>query len=178
MGRSHLTSGVVSGLAVCAVVDVPPVLIPVVVGVSAYSALAPDADHYSAPAANILGPVSWVLCWLIRYVSARTTGVKHRGISHSMLFAIAWAAVVGCTAAVWLPGQVASWMAAAALVGCLTHIAGDVLTVSGCQHVLWPSTRQVAMPSLLRFRTGGTGERRVVRVLIGVGVLLLPAVLS
>lgn len=178
MGRSHLISGVVSGLAVCAVVDVPAVMLPVFVAVSAYSALTPDLDHPAAPAARVLGPISWGLCWLVRNVSARTTGATHRGITHSVVFALVWGVLVGLAAVAAFPVQVALWLSAAAFLGCLTHIAGDVLTLSGCQHVLWPSAVQVSMPRLVRFRTGGTGERFVVGALIVGGVLLVPAVLT
>ncbi len=178
MGRSHFASGVTSGLAVCAVVDVPPSLVPVVVGVSAYSALAPDLDHWSAPAARVLGPVSWLLCLSVRWLSARTTGVRHRGITHSIVFALAWGVLVTATALSVLPVQAALWTGGAAVLGCVTHILGDVATVSGCRYVLWPSTVQVSIPYLLRFRTGGVAERWAAGALVVGAVALLPAVLS
>jgi inner membrane protein len=178
MGRSHLVSGVVSGMAVCAVVDPPTAMVPVIVLVSAYSALTPDLDHPAAPAARVLGPVSWALCMFTRFLSARTTGAAHRGLSHSLLFAFAWGLLVLSASLSVLHVQPALWIAGAAVLGCVTHIAGDCLTLSGCQYVLWPLRAQVVWPRLLRFRTGGSGERVVFWLLAGAGVLLLPAVLS
>lgn len=178
MGRSHLISGVVSGLAVCALVDAPLPMVPFVVVVSAYSALAPDLDHPSAPAARVLGPVSFLLCVLVRHLSAYATGTAHRGLTHSVLYALGWGVLVGGTALTVVPVLPALWLAGAAVLGVLTHIAGDVLTVSGCKYVLWPSRVQVRVPRLVRFRTGGTAELWLVRVLMVSGVLLVPAVAS
>lgn len=177
MGRSHLLSGAVTGLAVAALTDPPPALVPLIVAVAAYSALTPDLDHPAAPAARCLGPLSWVLCWTVRWLSARTTGRAHRGLSHSVLFAAAWALLVGTTTWATLSAPAALWLTLAAFLGCATHIAGDMLTLSGCQYVLWPSTVQVAVPYMLRFRTGGPAEQLVFAALVVSGVVLLPAAL-
>lgn len=173
-------SGVVTGLAICAVAPVPAQLVPVVVVVSAYSALASDLDHPSAPAARALGPVSWAACWATRHLSARTTGTAHRGLSHSLVFALAWGLSVAALFAIWLPVQTVLWVGLSAALGCATHIAGDCLTMSGCQYVLWPSRVQARWlaPPLLRFRTGGKGERRAFWLLVVSGVWLLSVVLT
>lgn len=169
MGRSHMICGVVAGLAASAVLPVPPELAPLVVLVAAYSALVPDADHWSAPAAHCLPPISWATCWLIRTVSVRTTGTAHRGFSHSLAFAAGWAVLLGGVSVVWLPVSSATWIAAAAMLGCLAHLAGDIPTLSGCDHVLWPYRVRVPWPPLLRFRVGGPAEARVVAGVIAVG---------
>lgn len=170
MGRSHFVSGVTSGLVVCAAIDVPAEFIPVVVGVSAYSALTPDLDHPAAPAARVLGPVSWLLCLFVRWLSARTTGTAHRGLTHSLVFAFGWGVLVMLTALSVLPVQTALVIGASAVLGCVTHIAGDLLTISGCQYVLWPSHLQVSWWRPLRFRTGGAGEQVVFGLLVAGGI--------
>lgn len=175
LGRSHLVSGVMAGLAICAVAPVPGGLVPVVVGVAAYSALVPDVDHPAAPVARVLGPVSWGLCWTVRNLSAHLTGTAHRGLSHSVVFALAWGVFVGGLFGVWTPAPVAVWIGAGAALGCFTHILGDVLTVTGCKYVLWPSPVQVRIPRAVRFRTGGPAERVVVFAFMVVAVVLLPA---
>lgn len=140
--------------------------------------MVPDADHYAAPAARVFGPLSWLLCCLIRALSARTTGVRHRGLSHSLVFALGWGLLAGAVVLAWLPVQVALWVGTAAAVGCATHIAGDLLTVSGCKHVLWPSRVQVSWPYMLRFRTGGTAEGVLCLGMLGAGAVLLYGVVA
>lgn len=178
MGRSHLLSGAVTGLAVAAATDPPPALVPLLVAVAAYSALTPDLDHPAAPAARCLGPLSWMLCWTVRWLSAHTTGRAHRGLSHSLVFAAAWAGLVGVTTAATLSVPAALWLTAAAFLGCVTHIVGDMLTLSGCQYVLWPSRVQVGIPYRLRFRTGSPREQLVFGALVVGAVLLLPTALA
>lgn len=101
------------------------------------------------------------------------------------------AAAVGVGAAlvgpgwVWLLGQVAvlSWAAGvAAGLGCLVHVCGDMVTISGAP-LLFPlpikgeTYWELRPPSALRFRTNGSFERIVVFPLfVVVGVLLLPGV--
>lgn len=74
------------------------------------------------------------------------------------------------------------WLGVPVTVGCLAHCAGDALTISGCP-VLWPVRVRgrrwypVGTPRVVRFGTGGPGERMVWWLLlaagIGSGVLLV-----
>lgn len=176
MGRSHFASGAVVGLALSAVAPMPDGLVPWVVGTAAVSSLVPDLDHPSGRAANALPPVTWVLCWAVRHVSVRMTGVAHRGGSHSAVFAAGWGVLFAAALAFWVPVLSTLWLGMAAAVGCLVGVLGDVLTVNGCAHVLWPSRRRVVWPEVLRFRTGGPAELVVFGALVVAGCLLLPAV--
>lgn len=178
MGRSHLITGVVTGMAVCAIARQPIEVDALVIGVSAYSALAPDVDHPAAPAARCLGPASWALCWLARTVSWHTTGTTHRGWTHSLAFCAMWGVLLVLGTIWWLPVQAALWTGLAGFVGATTHIGGDLLTLSGCKYVLWPYRAQISVPYMFRFRTGGRAEPRVVFVIAALSVLLIPAVLA
>lgn len=51
------------------------------------------------------------------------------------------------------------WLPAAVLLGCATHIAGDILTVGGVP-LAWPVSR--SRQSLRLFRTGSGWERRLI----------------
>ncbi|ANY05338.1 metal-dependent hydrolase [Pseudonocardia sp. HH130630-07] len=175
MGRTHALSGAVLGLAVCVVVPPPPVLVPVVVGVCALAAFAPDLDHPSSTASRALGPVTWVLCRVIRWLSRSLTGVSHRGLSHSPVFAAAVGLLAWWGTGFLLPGSTADWTGVAAGAGCGAGAIGDELTSRGNRFAFWPLAR-VRWPDVLRFRTGGTGEKIVV-ILLGVaGVALAMSV--
>lgn len=172
MGRTHALSGAVLGLGVCTVVPPPPILVPVVVVVCALAAFAPDLDHPSSTATRALGPITWLLCRVIRWLSKRLTGISHRGLSHSPPFA----ALVGLLA--WwgtsflVPGDTAVWTGVAAGAGCWIGAIGDELTSAGNRFAFWPLA-WIRWPDFLRFRTGGPGEHIVVGLLTITGVALV-----
>lgn len=172
MGRTHALSGAVLGLAVCSAVPPPPVLVPVVVAVCALAAFAPDLDHPSSVAARALPPVTWLLCRVIRWLSRVTTGVSHRGLSHSPVFAAAVGLLAWWGTGYLLPGQTAVWTGVAAGAGCWIGAIGDELTSNGNRFAFWPLAG-IRWPRMLRFRTGGTGEHVVVGLLAVTGVALM-----
>ena len=107
-------------------------------GAAALGSLLPDIDH----------PKSLVgrrLAWVSVPVAAL---VGHRGVTHSLL------AVLACAAGLWFLGRELAWNAAL-LVGYLSHLAGDALTVSGIP-LLWPWRRRFRSP--LWFTTNGAVE--------------------
>jgi membrane-bound metal-dependent hydrolase YbcI (DUF457 family) len=74
------------------------------------------------------------------------------------------------------------WLWIAVTLGCVTHVAGDGLTLAGVPALAPIPIRgevwfELGSPRVLRFRTGGTVEHRFVFPVFAVlGVLLLPGV--
>lgn len=178
MGSTHSLSGAVVGLAAAELADLPLGGVVTFVVLGWVSALLPDVDHPSAPAARLFGPLSWVACWAVRWVSVRATGTAHRGLSHSLVFAAGWGVLVGAFASVWLDPVPALYAGVAAALGCAVHVAGDMVTKTGCRYVLWPAAVQVSVPVMLRIRTGGPAERVVSVLLVVSGALLVGPVLT
>lgn len=172
MGRSHAASAVVAALAVAVVCDVPGSAVPIMAGVAYLSGYGPDIDHPSSRAGKMLSPVSWG----VRELSVRTVGVKHRGISHTVLASVVWGVLFGGLSAVWLHPVAAVWVGVFAFAGYLSGVLGDVITVQSLDHLLWPSRRQVHWPVWARIRTGRTGEAWLFRLFIAGSVFLLPMV--
>jgi membrane-bound metal-dependent hydrolase YbcI (DUF457 family) len=102
-----------------------------------------------------------------------------------------WVLYVGCIPLVWgilvggvTLGAVQGWIGVAVALGCVTHSAGDALTLAGCPLLAPLPIRgqrwfRVGPPRVMRFRTGGDVEQLVVfPVFVVLGVLLVPGVLS
>jgi membrane-bound metal-dependent hydrolase YbcI (DUF457 family) len=83
------------------------------------------------------------------------------------------AALAGAAAMCWT-GYGLALVPLAAGLGCATHVAGDMLTLTGCP-LLWPVTMREfhLTPRPLRFTTGKLAERWIVTPLL----LLMLAVL-
>jgi inner membrane protein len=95
-----------------------------------------------------------VIGWLTRPASrlAEQT-LRHRTGTHSLV--ITWALSVGafCLRQVFTPGACGAF-----LLGYLSHLLADALTISGVS-LLWPwRTRAYGVPRALRLRTGGRVE--------------------
>lgn len=100
MGRTHALTGWCAGLAIAPLVGAGEVEQAVLFATTtAGFALLPDLDHPHARASKLLGPLSRLLCWLLRHASAglyavtkgprdeKKTG-RHRHLSHTVLFAV------------------------------------------------------------------------------------------
>ena len=74
---------------------------------------------------------------------------------------------IGAAAAMCWTGYGLALVPVAAAVGTLTHVMGDMCTVSGCP-LCWPATMREfhLLPPPLRFTTGKTAERWVVTPLL------------
>ncbi len=160
MGMTHMCGGAAAGLGVGALSGDPGVGL-LCGAVGAVTSMTPDLDHPSARAVRVLGPVGWVVCRVLRFVSYLLTGRTHRGITHSLLFAATVAGIAGWVASVWIPADTLS-IAAAALAGVLTALLGDAVTKAGLDYVLWPLEWRLHVPAVLRVRTGGRVEKWVV----------------
>ncbi len=125
MGRGHLASGVLTGALVSAVADLDPARAVVFTGITTVCALLPDVDHPDATLPRYLGWPGRVAAWTI----GRIFG--HRGLTHSVLG-------IGLLSAglAFVPGLPA-FVIWAILLGCVTHVLGDMLTISGVP-LFWP----------------------------------------
>jgi inner membrane protein len=168
MGTTHVATGVAAGIAIVGIAGPPPAVSVLIVAVAAYSALVPDVDHPTAPAARCLGPVSWLICQAVRAISVEVTGDKHRGWSHSVAFCLLWGLFVGGCTLFLGPVGTAVWTGLAAAVGAVTHVVGDMFTLTGCAYVAWPFRLPVKhlLPRFMRFRTNGSFEQFVQRHVI------------
>lgn len=145
MGNTHKLQGTAVGLATA------PIFVhnfwegAVWVTLTTFCALAPDIDHAGSTVTKSLGPVTRSISWVIRQIS------PHRGLTHS---ALGIGSLLVVLAAVAPP-----WVAVAVAVGCLTHVAGDMLTTARVRF-WWPfSNRKVGFRML---KTGGWTERYAV----------------
>lgn len=172
MHASHMMSGVAAGAWLGAAVEAPvPVSLAGVV-IGAVSALTPDLDHPGAKGVRFLGPVGSGLCALIRWVSRLTTGVSHRGLTHS----IVWAAGIGCLtgslAGLVLTPSHALYLGVSAFLGVVAALLGDLVTLAGLSHLLWPFDARVSVPYVLRIKTGGLVEALLVLPAVSAAALL------
>ncbi|MFD9962976.1 metal-dependent hydrolase [Amycolatopsis sp. NPDC058986] len=99
MGRTHALTGWCAGLALAPAVGAGSLHQAVVFGATtAGFALLPDLDHPGARASRLLGWLTGLISWLLRWVSAATYALtkgprdenvtgKHRHLSHTVLFA-------------------------------------------------------------------------------------------
>lgn len=96
------------------------------------------------------------------------------------------AVAVVASVAVWAAGSdltgVGGWLGVAVAVGCITHDLGDACTLSGCPFlapipIAGETWYEIKLPRLLRFRTGGAVELRIVfPAFVVVAILLSPGV--
>ena len=85
--------------------------------------------------------------------------VKHRGIIHSITFAL----VITIVLAMYLPV-----LAFCFFLGYIGHLIGDAITIEGIRP-FWPSKSE----SLGRMRVGGIGEKALFYVLVLIDVLMV-----
>lgn len=145
-GRTHILAGLAAGAVVAGGNNIDWLWLTAALAAGAVGSLLPDIDH----------PSSRISCSsaAARTLSASVSAVaKHRGITHTLVFAGL------CTFGLWL--LAARWavpepVVLAFLAGILSHLVMDTLNEQGIMW-LWPvSSRRI---SLLSIRTGGVGER-------------------
>lgn len=163
---SHLMSGTAAAawLAVSADVSVPVALAGI--GIAGLTALSPDLDHPGSRGVRFLGPVGTGLCHVVRALSRLTTGVSHRGLTHSLAWAMGIGCLTGSLAGLILDGENALYLGVSACLGVVAALLGDLVTIAGLSHLLWPFGGRVSIPRWMRIRTGGLVE----------ALLVLPAV--
>lgn len=176
MGRNHATSGVLTGALVAWAAHLDPGQATAFIAVTSVASLLPDFDHPSAMLPRVLGIPGQLVATFINRVFG------HRTLTHSVLGVGVLGAALAFTPR--LPTH-CYW---AVILGCVTHIVGDMLTVSGVP-VFWPIRRVFRvgwMPSFSfrlawpvareirvgRMRTNGPFERRVMTPLLALGALV------
>lgn len=164
MAYSHAPSGAAAWLPLGVVLGVPTTTNLGLALVAGIAALLPDMDHPSSvlPRAFPGGR------FLARRIADFTGG--HRHGTHTLLAAIAVAAMAWWTAYILTPlgAAQAAVLAAAIGVGYLAHILGDCLTLSGVPVLLPFSDRDYG---LRLFRTGGGIENLLVAPVLGLAVV-------
>jgi inner membrane protein len=122
-GRTHITLGAAAGLLIAAHFNYDPVLC---FAAGCLGGLLPDIDH----------PQSMLSGWVPGSGLLGVFGVRHRGFTHSVLFAVllvaAWFFATAQQISVPYP------LALALLTGVATHLLSDMLTPQGIQ-LLYPA---------------------------------------
>lgn len=144
MGRAHVLSGAVAGLATAPLVSSDPVVVIASTGVAAFAALLNDLDHPQAKASRMLGPFRHIVSPLIARLAGGHRAGTHYAITHLTIGAVLWFTI-------------APWVGLAVGVGMIAHSLGDCCTVGGVR-LLWPIPVKVAGP----LQTGGLVEKLAV----------------
>lgn len=137
MGRTHMALAAAAWAGATALGLLP--LNPVLAGLAVFGGLLPDIDHAGSKIGRRLPVVSWVVSLV----------AGHRGVTHSLVF-------VGLAEAICY-GIFGATAAVALAIGCLSHLAADVLTVGGAP-LFWPDRERV---SLRLMRTGSIADTAV-----------------
>lgn len=150
-GKTHAVHGAIWGLGVGLLAPSPGLTV-VCVGLGAVSALGPDVDHHASEAGRALPPVRWFVRGLSRVLGLPA----HRGITHTVLMAVA----VGSVTLFWLPWALSLSITA----GWLAALVGDWATKTSLPYVWWPFSTEKKRVSykFLRVHTGKRMERWVV----------------
>jgi inner membrane protein len=155
MKRSHALFGGSLGAVVFHLAGEAPLAGAVVGGLAG---LLPDVDHPTATVGQLL-PTWW---------HRLTPG--HRGPTHSIAWCAAAAVLVYLVHGWAEGGRPPPWLALGVLVGTLSHVLADALTVQGVP-LWWPWSRRKVV--LVGFRTGGIVEAlTVIVVMLGAGWVL------
>ena len=198
MGRTHGLMSAVAGLSVGAAMGLSAGPRLILGGASFVAGYIPDIDHRNSTITRfvpILGSLaSWLARGFSRSLYAATKGPRdedcsgeHRHATHTLLFAVAFGALIGFgafVAAVRLgvgdPQQLGVLVGGGVALGCFVHCLGDALTLSGCPFLFPLPIRGEFWYELrppIRFRTGGPFETLVLAPAMVVAVvLLLPGV--
>jgi inner membrane protein len=166
MGRNHVATGVLTGSGVAWLAQMNPGQAAAFIGITSACALLPDFDHPNAIGPRYLGWPGRVLAWAIHMMFG------HRGLTHSVL------GVAVLSAGMAFIPHLPAFCYWAVILGCATHIAGDMCTVSGVP-LFWPLDRSFRVGVM---RTGHFFETEiltpvlaVVSTLTGAGTLFLLA---
>lgn len=164
MGRNHVATGVLTGSGAAWLAQLNPGQAAAFIGITSVCALLPDFDHPDAVGPRAFGWPGRTLAWLIGTIFG------HRGITHSVL------GVGLLSAGLAFVPHLPAFCYWAVILGCVTHILGDMCTVSGVP-VFWPFGRCFRVGVM---RTGHYFETQiltpilaVVSTVVGVGTVLL-----
>lgn len=155
MGTSHFASGILTSSLVALAGELPPASAVVFIAVTAVCSLLPDFDHPDAMLPRMFG-------WPGRALAAVISGLfGHRTLTHSFL-----GMGLLTLGMAFIPG-LPLYVAGAVLLGCATHILGDMLTISGVP-LFWPHGRDFRIGWM---RTDGHFETLVMRPLLTIAAV-------
>lgn len=164
MGRNHAATGILTGSGVAWLAQMNPGQAAAFIGITTACALLPDFDHPNAIAPRAFGWPGRTLAWLIGTIFG------HRGITHSVL----GVGLLGAGLA-FVP-HLPAFCYWAVILGCVTHILGDMCTVSGVP-LFWPLDRCFRIGVM---RTGEYFETAILTPILavistgaGIGTVLL-----
>lgn len=133
-GKTHLTAGLVTALALG--VNVPQMAL------IAVGSVLPDMDHAGSTLGRMVKPIS--------------KRIRHRGVTHSLLFFV-----------------IISFISPYLGIGVLTHIILDIFNPKGVE-LLYPCKKNLKVPFISKFiKTNGLIEKLIFIALIIAGVLML-----
>jgi inner membrane protein len=166
MGRNHVATGILTGSGAAWLSHMNPGQAAAFIGITSACALLPDFDHPNAIGPRSFGWLGRTLAWVIGSIFG------HRGITHSVL----GVGVLGAGMA-FIP-HLPAFCYWAVILGCFTHIAGDMCTVSGVP-LFWPLDRDFRIGVM---RTGHFFETEILTPVlaimssvVGIGTLFLLA---
>ena len=168
MGRNHAATGVLTGSGAAWLAQMNPGQAAAFIGIVSACSLLPDFDHPDAIGPRSFGWPGRAIAWLIGSLFG------HRGLTHSVL------GVGVLSAGLAFVPHLPAFCYWAVILGCVTHIAGDMMTVSGVP-LFWPiDTRFWLTFPRFRIHTGQFAESEiltpilaVVSGVVGVGTVLL-----
>jgi hypothetical protein len=182
LNTTHQASGAAAGAWLGVATGAGPALVLAGTGLGWLVAALPDLDHLDAKPVRKLtvGRIRYrrpslfrrrrhkyrvvrigigpLISWVLRYVSQVLTGRKHRGITHSLLFAYLVSVMVFFPAAAVFPATTALYLGASAWWGVCAALAGDAITKSSLKHLFWPLDIELNVPMWVRIETGHFGE--------------------
>lgn len=132
-GKTHITAGLAASIALG--MNAPQIAL------AAFGSLLPDADHSGSTLGRLIKPVS--------------RHIRHRGITHSLIFLV-----------------VSTLVSPYIGLGVLTHIVLDLLNPNGVE-LLYPWKKNIKVPVISRFiKTNGIIENLIFAVL-SVAIILM-----
>lgn len=168
MGRTHMSAGLLVGGYASYHLD-PVIMVPAVV-IGVVTSLLPDIDHGSSILGRKVEPLSWFL--------------THRGITHTLLFAVVVSAVAFAYMLPTLGYTYARDLALVAFAGILSHLILDVIASKSYRGiplfylpVINPKPQKVGISILAAvLYTNSPIEKTVFRWAVGIaGILYIVA---
>lgn len=151
--HTHLAFGAVAGAAVITYFPQLPIEQTILYSTGLlFGSLLPDIDHPNSKISRAVPVLGDAI--------AKTTG--HRTFFHSLLFLILLSLLYQTS----IPTDLVTGL----LVGVISHILGDMLTVKGV-HLFYPIRKPIRSP--LTFATGGIAEQIIFIILIGLFYYML-----
>lgn len=129
-GRTHLITGIVSGVIFASAAPVTPLEQLLIIGVCGAGSLFPDVDHPNSIIGRRVKPLSWII--------TKTAG--HRGITHSIVFML----LISFVLSLMDPN---SYVLGSFIIGYISHLILDGITPHGIP-ALYPLPLQIKLNPL------------------------------